>query len=359
MTILDESLIFWLKERAEALDEDAGLAATLVPRLALADLFKVGVPASEGGAGESPSAAIGAVADLAQHSLSAAFVYWAQRAFIECVLASPNRSLVRKLLPSLLDGGLAGAPGLSNAMKFLGGLDQPQARFVPIPAGHALNGRVAWATNLQRQGFVVALAAGDPQGSGASVFAVPHDADGLAREPDLDLVGLRGTSTAALRLCDVRIDEDWQLHPQATAFLPGVRPAFVGLQCGLGLGLARASLRSARQALEGSRSVLLGELEALEADVHDHWEALSTGIDSGRLREQPPALLDLRVRMVEIATKAVQLELQALGGRAYLRGENGGFTRRWREAAFLPVVTPTLAQLKTERARSQAAGTSR
>jgi alkylation response protein AidB-like acyl-CoA dehydrogenase len=124
------------------------------------------------------------------------------------------------------------------------------------------------------------------------------------------------------------------------------------MQCGLGLGLARASLRSAREALEGSRSVLLGEIEALEAQVQDYWQALSTGIDSGRLHEQPAELLGLRMRMVEIATDAVRLELQALGGRAYLRDENLGFTRRWREAAFLPIVTPTLAQLKTERARS-------
>jgi alkylation response protein AidB-like acyl-CoA dehydrogenase len=183
------------------------------------------------------------------------------------------------------------------------------------------------------------------------VFALPHDAPGLTREPDLDLAGLRATGTAALRLDGVLLGEEWQLHPQAKDFLPGVRPAFVGLQCGLGLGLARASLRAAREALEGSRSVLLGELEALEAAVHDYWQALSTGADSGRLREQPSGLLDLRMRMVELATSAVQLELQALGGRAYLRGENGGFGRRWREAAFLPILTPTLAQLKTERAR--------
>ena len=46
----------------------------------------------------------------------------------------------------------------------------------------------------------------------------------------------------------------------------------------------------------------------------------------GWLREQRSELLDLRIRMVEIATAAVQLELQALGGRACLRGENGGFS---------------------------------
>jgi alkylation response protein AidB-like acyl-CoA dehydrogenase len=314
-------------------------------------LISASMPAGEGGTGGAASAAIGIVADLARHSMSAAFVFWAQRAVIECVLASPNRSLARRLLPPLLDGRLAGAPGLSNAMKFLGGLDQLQTRFEPAPGGFALNGRVAWATNLQRQGFVAALAAGHSRNAHAAVFAVPHDANGLTREPDLDLAGLRATSTAALRLDDVVLDEDWQLHPQARVFLPGVRPMFVGLQCGLGLGLARASLHAARQALDGSRSILLGEIEALEARVLEDWQALSAGGDGGRLRERPAELLHLRMGMVEVATSAVQLELQTLGGRAWLRGEDGGFQRRWREAAFLPVVTPTLAQLKTESAR--------
>jgi alkylation response protein AidB-like acyl-CoA dehydrogenase len=355
MTMLDESLTSWLQERAETLDADAGLAGALLPRLASAQLFKTGVPASAGGDGASPSAAIGVVADLARCSMSAAFVFWAQRALVECVLASPNRALAQRLMPSLLAGELAGAPGLSNAMKSMGGLDQLQTRFMPDAHGFTLHGRVSWATNLQRQGFVLALAAGNLDGTDTSVFAVPSDADGLTREPDLDLTGLRGTSTAALHLAGVRLGEDWRLHPQAKVFLPTVRPMFVGMQCGLGLGLARASLHSARAALGDGPSVLLGELEALEAQVHDLWEALSTGVDSGRLRERPPELLDLRLRMVEIASAAVQLELQALGGRAYLRGESGGFARRWREAAFLTIVTPTLAQLKTERARAQGA----
>jgi hypothetical protein len=55
--------------------------------------------------------------------------------------------------------------------------------------------------------------------------------------------------------------------------------------------------------------------------------------------------------MVELATSAVQLELQASGGRAYLAGGGNGFARRWREAAFLPIVTPSLVQLKTELSR--------
>lgn len=347
MTTLDPSLIRWLESRAQALDTDPAQADALVHRLALGNLFRVGVPAADGGSAEGLSAAIGLVADLAQYSMSAGFVFWAQRAFIECVLASPNRGLVRKLLPALLQGRLGGAPGLSNGMKFLGGLDALQVQLTPVPHGLRLNGRVPWATNLHRQGFVVALAAGGEAGNPA-VFAVPHHANGLTREPDLDLVGLRATNTAALRMNGVLLDESWQLHPEAKVFLPAIRPAFVGLQCGLGLGLARASLRAARLALDGTQPALLAEIEAQEAAVRAYWQDLAAGIDGGRLRERPAELLALRMRMVELAMSAVQLELQALGGRAYLRADDSGFARRWREAAFLPIVTPTLAQLKAE-----------
>ena len=146
----------------------------------------------------------------------------------------------------------------------------------------------------------------------------------------------------------------WQLHPQARVFLPAIRPAFVGLQCGLGLGLARASIDAARRALEGRPSILDGELAALEAEIEAAWQALSSGLDAGRLRERPRELLALRLRMVGIAAEAVALELQALGGRALLRGQDGGYARRAREAAFLAVVTPTVAQLKGDLAKQAA-----
>jgi alkylation response protein AidB-like acyl-CoA dehydrogenase len=351
MAGIDESLLAWLDEHADTLNSDPLHADALPTRLAQAGLFAVGVPESEGGDGRALSAAVDIVAGLAEHSLSAAFVYWAQRAVIACLLASPNRDLVRRLVPDLLHGRLAGAPGLSNAMKFLGGLDRLRIVGTATPDGMRLNGTVAWATNLRRQGFVAAVAVGDEHGDNPSVFALPHDVRGVVREPDLDLLALRGTNTAALRLSDVALDASWQIHPQARVLLPSIRPAFVGLQCGLGLGLARASLRAARAALDGKPSVLSGQIDTLDADRVACREALCTGLDDGGLRERPRDLLTLRLRMVDIAAAATALEVQALGGRALLRGANGGYARRAREAAFLAVVTPTVAQLKGDLAR--------
>jgi alkylation response protein AidB-like acyl-CoA dehydrogenase len=348
---MDEALLAWLDAHAEELDTDMVQADMLPARLAQAGLFTVAVPESEGGDGRALSAAVDIVAGLAEHSLSAAFVYWAQRAVIGCLLASPNRDLVRRLVPDLLHGRLAGAPGLSNAMKFLGGLDRLRITATAAPDGMRLDGTVAWATNLHRQGFVAAIAVGDEHGDTPAVFALPHDAPGVAREPDLDLLALRGTNTAALRLHDVALDASWQIHPQARVFLPGIRPVFVGLQCGLGLGLARASLHAARAALDGRPSVLAGDIDMLDADIAACRQALCAGLDDGSLRERPRDLLTLRLRMVDVAAAAVALELQALGGRALLRAHNGGHARRAREAAFLAVVTPTVAQLKGDLAR--------
>lgn len=348
MRLVDESLTVWLKQRAQALNSSTDEGSLLVPRFGLAGLFRTAVPVEHGGAGGSQSAAIAVVAELAEHSVSAAFVFWAQRASIECILQASNKGLQHRLLPELVNGLIAGAPGLSNGMKSLRGIDTWRMQCTRTSGRARLDGSVPWATNLQPQGFVALVAANEPQAGCPAVFAVPHRAPGLVREPDLDLAALRGTSTGSLTLADVMLDDDWMLHYDVRVFLPQVRPMFIGLQCGLGLGLARASLHIVRQVLEGRSSILHEELASLETEVDEYWHALSTGIDSGAVRDRPRDLLVLRMRMVEIATSAVQLELQALGGSALLNAGGAGFWRRMQEAAFLGVVTPTLVQLKTE-----------
>jgi alkylation response protein AidB-like acyl-CoA dehydrogenase len=68
----------------------------------------------------------------------------------------------------------------------------------------------------------------------------------------------------------------------------------------------------------------------------------------GRFVGAPIPLFRLRIHLAEIAIQAVQLELQASGGRAYHRDQPLCFARRWREAAFIPIVTPSLTQLQGE-----------
>ena len=65
-----------------------------------------------------------------------------------------------------------------------------------------------------------------------------------------------------------------------------------------------------------------------------------------RFHTAPAQLFEIRIALAETAAQAVALELQASGGRAYLTPQGDGFARRWREAAFVPVITPSLVQLK-------------
>ncbi len=91
---------------------------------------------------------------LPAHSLTAAFVFWGQRAFIEYLLQSPNRALGDRLLGDLLAGTLAGATGLSNAMKFLSGIEALQVTATRGGGdGWNLDGRLPWVTNLRKGRF--------------------------------------------------------------------------------------------------------------------------------------------------------------------------------------------------------------
>ncbi|KAA2212136.1 acyl-CoA dehydrogenase family protein [Teichococcus oryzae] len=336
----------WLDGNAAGLDDGRADPASLLPRLAAAGLFGIGVPAAWGGQGGEVAEAVEAIAAISSRSLAAGFVFWSQRTYIEFLLQSPNEGLRSRLLPDLLTGALAGATGLSNAMKFLAGLEALQITAAPQGAGYSLDGRMPWVTNLRPQGFHVAAAIAHADGSGAMVASLPSDAPGLRRTEDLSLLGLRGTNTAAIDLHGVKLSPDDIIHPQAGLWLPQVRPAFLGLQCGMSIGLARRALQEATERGGAAREVLRLPLGELSARLAAEEKALRDGLRALHFQARPAPLFELRIRLADIVAEAVGLELQASGGRAYLQPQGEDFARRWREAAFIPVITPSLVQLK-------------
>ncbi|MEK6346723.1 MAG: acyl-CoA dehydrogenase family protein [Burkholderia sp.] len=353
----DAGLDDWLDAHAESLDTEPALAREVLPRLAGAGLTAIGVPAGAGGAGGGLTDAIDAVAGVARHSLAAAFVLWGHRTFIEYLLQGDAAALRERWLPALIDGTMAGASGLSNAMKYLSAIESLQMRAARHPDGYTLDGKLPWITNLRPQGFLAAAAFEHDDGAPPSIFALPHDAPGLRRSDDLDLVALRGSNTAALQLDGVALDATWRITADAPAFLARLRPAFLGLQCGMSLGLAQRALSAAAAAGGASREAIAAEIDTLAAELAAQRAQLHAGVLDGRFLAHPAALFELRIALAGTVSAAVGLEVQATGGRGYLR-EAGGTARRVREAAFIPIVTPSLVQLKTQLARHrQAAAT--
>lgn len=156
--MLDPVLSHWLDAEAEALDLGHSDPQHVLSQLASANVLRVGISPQLGGTGGNLADALEVMASVASHSLASAFVFWGQRAFIEYLLHSPNTGLRERLLPDLLSGQLAGATGLSNAMKFLSGIESLQVRARAHANGWALDGRLHWVTNLRKSGFVVAAA---------------------------------------------------------------------------------------------------------------------------------------------------------------------------------------------------------
>jgi alkylation response protein AidB-like acyl-CoA dehydrogenase len=347
----ETSLVDWLDAHADRLDEGTADPAEVLPRLAAADVLGVGVSAEQGGGGGRLSDAVEAIANVASHSLTAAFVFWGQRSMIEYVLQSPNADLRARLLGDLLSGKLAGASGLSNAMKFLAGIESLQIRaetFGTDRESWRVNGVMPWVTNLRPQNFIVAAVVERSDGQPPFVAAISGKSQGLVRSDDLRLLGLQSSNTAAIKLDDVVLNESDLLHIDAPTFLPLVRPAFLGLQCAMSIGLARRSLDEAQQRSGDARRVLGNDIHRLRAQLESHVSELLVGLDEGSFVRQPAKLFRLRIALAEAASAAVQFELQAGGGAVYLQPRCAGFARRWREVAFVPLITPSLVQLRTE-----------
>ncbi|WP_144109624.1 acyl-CoA dehydrogenase family protein [Paraburkholderia sp. BCC1886] len=341
----------WLDANAEAIDTGQALAPEILPWLGRAGVFRVGVPAAAGGAGGSIGDAIEAVAKVAEHSLAAAFVFWGQRTFIEYVLQSPNLALRKRWLDALLSGELAGATGLSNAMKYLSNIEPLQMKAQSLGNGQwTLDGSLPWITNLRPQAFVAALAfdhAAEQGDMAPSIFAITHDANGVTRSEDLDLIALRASNTAALQVRGTVVDESSLITADAPTWLAHVRPAFLGLQCGMSVGLARRSLAVVGESGAATRAAVADEARQIAADLDALTHRLKEGVQTGIFVAAPAALFEIRIALAALVQAAIGLEVQVSGGRGYLRGQ-GGTARRAREAAFVPIITPSLVQLKNQ-----------
>jgi len=346
--MLDSAFRQWLDANAEAIDQGDYDPQHVLAHIADSQLLRIGVAPSLGGAGGDTGEAVEAIAAIASRSLASAFVCWGQRAFIEYLLHSPNQALRERLLPDLLSGALAGATGFSNAMKYLSDIESLQLRASAEPDGWSLQGRLHWVTNLRKGNFVVAAAIEAAEDGAPFVLAIPSDAQGLERSDDLLLMGLQSSNTAALAFHDVKLGRQWLLHDNARQFLPQVRPAFLALQCGMAIGLARRALDETQWHLQGRASFIEQAQRVLADRLENTVGELKRGLADGRFLERPAALFKLRIILAECAADAVQFELQASGGKAYLSAYGEGFARRWRESAFVPIVTPSLVQLRAE-----------
>ncbi len=346
MLDISEKLRIFLARRADDMNDGVIPGDEVIRAIGEEGWLRLGVPSRLGGTGGSLTEAIEAIAEVSELCLTSGFLFWCHRMFIEYLVHSDNVWLQGHLLSRLLSGDLHGATGLSNAVKHLAGIEPLRLQAERQAGAVTLQGALAWVSNLSSDGFVVAVAA-STGGNSWSILAVPSSADGVEAGKELSLLGLGSSLTAPIRFDRVSLPAEWVIHEQGDVFLRRVRSRFILLQVGMSLGLARRALKEAGSAgltLTRRLAIRVGEavarLRDLETTVHEYGFAESVDPD------HVPHLFELRIALADVALQAVWLELQAKGGRAYLKSCGTG--RRLREAAFLPVVSPTCVQLERE-----------
>ena len=143
------------------------------------------------------------------------------------------------------------------------------------------------------------------------------------------------------------LDERWILSDDAQAFLAETRPEFLGYQFGLAFGLAERSLSEVEKTLSRNRSILTTSYQETLDSLNSIKERVFDGLENRKqFLDNPRALFQLRIDIVDVVAASLLLELQASGGRGYFKHSTSSFSRRWNEGAFLPVVSPSAFQLR-------------
>lgn len=343
-TALHEAVRAYVSERAQQVD---GCQASL--RDGIAHLARLG--AVERGvygvhAPEDFTRMCEVVGTVALDCMSQAFSLWCHRMATEYLhLADADAPARARLLPRLRTGETLGSTSFAAATaNFLSG-SPLSLTFRRSGDDLVVNGRIAWASNLQPPFVSVAAAANEDDPSERVVFAYTEETRGLELGKYPELLALQATNSTSPVFKDAIITPDDVLTYDFEPFVSRVLATFLLLQSSFCWGLAVRALDEAGQQLDGPKEVFADAYRELRERLNRFEHQLRT-LSSHPRREEVGhrSLLQLRLDAGRLAVDSVSLESKLAGGRGYML--HSGTARRLREAAFLPVQAPTEVQLQ-------------
>jgi len=291
--------------------------------------------------------------EIAAVDLSVAFGIWAHTMVIT-YLRTADTDYVRYVLPALENGTRPGVTGMAPAFKEAAGAGTIDLTATPAEDGYVLNGTLAWASNLADDAVIV-TAARTPSGERLLV-AFDGCAPGVTLGTPFALLGLNATSSAGITLDNVPVPAGQVLSRDFEAFISAVRPTFLILQTSECLGVADAAIDAAATRLTGVNEVLTEDVEKLRAEITHliHTQDLIAAVLDDGATVDRVKLLELRLDAARAAVDATALEVRVAGGAGY--AQSSPASRRFREAAFIPVQSPSETQLKWELRRAKQEG---
>ncbi len=341
-TELTPAFLAKLATNTEAIDRGTLTTRSVLTDLADADRLGLGAPSNADG--QLPRM-LTVLEDLARCSLSAAFSVWSHRATMEFLVAA-DTEFARSILGRMRAGACPGVSAMASGFRQLVGLDRTDLTAVRIGGGYSVCGRLPWASNLYPDAVVVTTIR-DEQDRPV-VVGFPLNAAGVKVHAAPDLLALQGTVSSSLTLDGLFIPDAQVLSDDFARLLATVRPVFSALQSAFCLGLAAECHHQAQQNLGGVNDVYSNEITAAGrqlATLRTQLHAAAQTIGSDR----PPAprhVLQLRLEAGQLAGTMAGLEIRTTGGRGFTL--NSDANRRYREATFIALQSPSEAQLRTE-----------
>ncbi|MFS0576617.1 acyl-CoA dehydrogenase family protein [Sporosarcina sp. 179-K 3D1 HS] len=337
--VLAELIAQELKPYVKKIDQDAFYAESFLRKLGESGLLL---------SAARPQAEVLAdglylVGETAKTCMTTAFCLWCHLAALTYVRTTENEKLKADLLPSLENGTLLGATGLSNPMKHYAGLETLHLTAKRTDGGYVVSGVLPSVSNLGRDHVFGAIAGLNEQQQ-IMVF-VSCNSPGLTFKEKNDYLGLNGSATYSCTFKEVFIPDDRVLSEDANAFVAKIRPTFIAYQIPLGFGVTNASIHSIDKMVNrqnGCNQYLRTQSPELQQKEEEYQQQLLTLISQEPLDWKEIA--KIRLGAAYLTLEAVQTAMLHNGSAAYLKVSAPA--RRLREAYFFANLTPTIKHLE-------------
>ncbi|OBH21763.1 MULTISPECIES: acyl-CoA dehydrogenase family protein [unclassified Mycobacterium] len=339
---LDVELLEDIRAHAGALDRGEHQARRSFTALGAAGLLGVGAPGNADG--RLPDM-VEVIRSISGECMSTGFSLWAHRMAVEYLLTAATPFSAAAAQP-LLAGTTLGVTGMASAFKEAAGCGSLELTAAPADGGYVVSGSIRWASNLYPDSTMVTAVRTDA--GERLIVALPLNTPGVAVGDHFDLLAMGSTASSYLKLADAYVPSEQVLASDFDGFLRAVRPTFLVLQSAMCLGLTRTAVGQARNALSGVNSVFSAQVDQVEEKLAGA-EAAVADLAAAVGGDEPPTkreLLSLRLAAAELASASADLEVRTAGGKGYASRTSA--SRRYREAAFIPVQSPSEGQLRWE-----------
>lgn len=344
-SLVNRGLLQDIRDHAGALDRGEQYSRRSFTALGEAGLLGVGAPGNVDGRLPDMAEVIRLISG---ECMSTGFSLWAHRMAVEYLLTAATPFSMVAVQP-MLAGTIPGVTGMASAFKEAAGCGSLDLTARPVADGYEVSGTIRWASNLYRDATMVTAVRTDD--GEKLIVALPLDTPGVSVGDHFDLLAMGSTASSCLILEGVRIGPEQVLSRDFDDFLQAVRPTFLVLQSAMCLGLTRTTVEESRRGLTGVNAVFAADVDRIAGRLACA-EMTLTGLAAavgGPAQPTKRQLLALRLTAAELSSASADLEIRTAGGKGY--ASRTAASRRYREAAFIPVQSPSEAQLRWELAR--------